>query len=160
MPRIPDPKMNPSGERTYGIVSNEDDGHYDIYIKKDTNQPTDSRFLPAGTKVNIGNLHPAFLLKFKNELEFLDDYGTAEYKKGNIVKGVKNIESFNNSLKELNTLLAKSDFELVVVDWNEDSLAKPVIVDYTEELTIHADASKEDVKEQLRQRAYDYLKAK
>ena len=158
MPRIPDPKMNPTGERTYGIVSNEDDGHYNIYIKIDTNQATDSRYLPAGTKVNVGNLHPALLLKFKNELEFLDDYGTAEYKKGNLVKGIKNIESFNKAINDLNNLLEKSDFELVVVEWNEDSKAKPVIVDYTEELTIHPDASNEDVKEQLRQRAFEYLR--
>ena len=158
MPRIPDPKMNPTGERAYGIVSNEENGHYDIYIKRDANNSTDSRYLPAGTRVKVGNVWPAFLLRFKNKNEFLDDYGNAEFKKGNIIKGIKNIEQFNNALNKLNTLLEKSDFELVTVEWAEDSIKKSVIVDYTDELVIHPQASNEDVKEQLRDRAYTYLR--
>jgi len=158
MPRIPDPKMNPRGERTYGIVSNEDNGHYDIYIKRDTNDSKDSRYLPAGTRVQVGNVWPAFLLRFKNKNEFLDDYGNAKFEKGNIIEGIKNFEQLKNALNELNNLLEKSEFELVTVTWAEDSKEKPVIVDYTDELVIHPQASNEDVKEQLRDRAYTYLR--
>lgn len=158
MPRIPDPKMNPSGERAYGIVSDEDNGHYDIYIKEDYGLPQDSRYLPTGSKVRIGDIWPAFLVTFKNKKELLDDYENAKYKNGNIHGGIKNIDRLINAFNELNEILEESDFELVTKKWDKEANETPVIVDFTDEIELHPDASNEVVKEQIRNRTFEYFR--
>jgi hypothetical protein len=63
---IRDPKMNPKGERTFGILFNHDDSHSYVYIKQDDDIESDyegSRYFTAGTRVDLGDIFPVFLVK-------------------------------------------------------------------------------------------------
>lgn len=79
---IPDPRMNPIGERAFGTVINDEDGHHYVYIKEDsTDEKTASRYFVGGTKVNVGAILPAFLVIPKTvtpaeykDMKFVDGY--------------------------------------------------------------------------------------
>jgi hypothetical protein len=54
---IPDPRMNPNGEKSFGFAFRYKDGHYYVYIKGKSdpgNSDTDSRYFSAGTQVLLG----------------------------------------------------------------------------------------------------------
>jgi hypothetical protein len=149
--------MNPTGERPYGIVSAEETGHLDIYLKRDNGNPDDSRFLTIGTRVEFDNLWPAFLVTFKNKVEILDDWEGAIFEKGRLEKGIKNIERYKKAMDELKELLNKSDFELITLNWESSPGEIPLVVDFTNDLRKHKDADNEDVNKEMRDRAYNIL---
>ncbi|HLF35770.1 MAG TPA: hypothetical protein VI583_16120 [Cyclobacteriaceae bacterium] len=75
MPIIQDPKVNPVGERQYGVLLNEADGHYYDYVKK-TNAV---RELLAQYKIDIGQKFPAYLVIPKLSPKELNDYQNLDF---------------------------------------------------------------------------------
>lgn len=79
MPSIPDPRMNPNGERAYGTVINDQDGHYYVYIKDNSDDDTSSRFFTGGSQVDVSNISPAFLVVPEQPLS---NYDSVTFKDG------------------------------------------------------------------------------
>ena len=59
---VRDPRMNPVGERTFGTVFSHEDSHSYVYIKTDNNDPNGSRYFTSGTRVDMDDIYPAFLV--------------------------------------------------------------------------------------------------
>ena len=134
---IPDPRMNPVGERAFGTAFNHLDGHYYYYIKgkNDQDSKLGSRYLSAGTLVELDNVYPAFLVVprlISREIKtyrFLDfDKPDSELNKDELELKTKLLDlgkAIMDCISKSEELKSKVDVE---INWKK----APVIVDLIE----------------------------
>ena len=134
---IPDPRMNPIGERPFGTAFNHVDGHYYYYIKgkNDQDPKLGSRYLAAGTLVELDNVYPSFLVvprlnpKEITTYRFLDfDKPDSELNKDELALKTK-LQDIGNAL--MNCIINSADLKSKVdveIDWKK----APAIVDLIE----------------------------
>lgn len=127
MPDLPDPRMNPNGERAFGTVIHDKDGHHYVYIKTVTDDiNTSSRYFTGSTQVAVGDVYPAFLVVPKlnpDEIESYQNLDFDERPKHALLQKLTNIayelKSCIKNCEGLSTELTVQD------DWN----GEPVIFD-------------------------------
>jgi len=136
---IPDPRMNPIGERAFGTAFNHLDGHYYYYIKgkNDLDPNLGSRYLAAGTLVELEKVYPAFLVVPRLSSKEIKTYRSLDFDKP-IIDPIKEKEELElktklqnlgqalvNCINNSEELKSKVDVE---IDWKK----VPAIVDLIE----------------------------
>lgn len=122
MPDIPDPRMNPVGERAFGSLYNDADGHQYVYIKTDNGDvEQSSRYYTAGTQVKVGKISPAFLVVPTDDIQ---NYDKIEFENGS----PKESAELDQMVRELENCLRECSKFKIVTGFNE----KTVIFDLIE----------------------------
>jgi hypothetical protein len=142
MPSIPDPRMNPEGERAFGTVINDKEGHHYVYIKKETDDiTTSSRFFTAGTQVDVDKITPAFLIVPDLSDEELNEYQYLDFdEKTNLLEKLENIAN------KLNECLSECSNIPVKVNLVHGFDKKPVIFDLIDVIGISSNVDQKVIK--------------
>jgi len=152
---IRDPKMNPKGERTFGILFNHDDSHSYVYIKQDDDIESDyegSRYFTAGTRVDLGDIFPVFLVKPTLNDNQIKKYKDLDFNSDDDLK-----QFLLEKGRQLEEALTKCDLDFMkVVDckWKEE----PVIFDLIDIKKAPDTPGKQPVIDKLNKKAKDELK--
>lgn len=154
---IQDPRMNPSGERTFGTVFNHDDSHSYVFIKTDDDDPntyTGSRFFTAGTRVELRDVRPAFLVVPRLNNQQLNQYQELDFN-DNSNDLLSLILNYGQQLKEA---LVKCEIDGMVSvqdSWN----GTPVIFDLIDIRKAIDTPVKQPIMDELNKKAKEKLKA-
>jgi len=134
---IPDPRMNPVGERPFGTAFNHLDGHYYYYIKgkNDLDPQLGSRYLSAGTLVELDNVYPAFLVVPRLSSKEIKTYRFLDFDKADINLSKDELELKTKLLdlgKAIMDCISKSEELKSSVDVEIDWKKAPAIIDLIE----------------------------
>lgn len=125
---ISDPRMNPSGERAFGFVAKDEDGHQYTYLKTLGDESTlGSRFFTAGTKVNLGKVYPVYIVIPDLSAEEIDEYQEMNFNdntplKNKLAQGAMELNSCISECKNGSIPLS------LAFDWKQE----PVVYDFIE----------------------------
>jgi len=146
MPDLPDPRMNPNGERAFGTIIHNKDGHHYVYIKTVTEDiNTSSRYFTGSTQVEVGDVYPAFLV-----VPHLEQHEIATYQNLDFDERPKHalLQKLTNIAYELKACINSGEGGLstkltVQDDWNGD----PVIFDLIKVVGLSADLDQKIIKD-------------
>jgi hypothetical protein len=155
MPDIPDPRMNPNGERAFGTVIHDKDGHHYVYIKTVTEDiETSSRYFTGSSQVDVGNVYPAFLVVPELDEEEIETYQNLDFDEKHAL-----ISKLNNIADELKNCIKSCGNIPVEVKVADDFNDKPVIFDLIEVKRLTQTVNQKIIKE-LNKEAKRLLKNK